>query len=219
MCFCLCMEAVQRGKLVATDEKHIFHWNTQHVFYLNTYISVYTDPQMFPHYQTSINYIEATLQTTKTFSLNSVAANVIQAEPGPKQAFFLPAFKHFLWFVSSFLRWILCLGHQELWGRADPSATAIPSRCWGHEDLPHPVWVPSPAGLQELHPPHHSSGNGHPAAGRQPQQSLGYNNHVLGYTTPCTGGYIYTPQTIWNCLCCYGTRCYIKVCGTMWHHT
>lgn len=57
-------------------------------FYLNAYISACADPQMFPHYQTSINYIEATLQTTKTFSLNSAAANVIQAQPVPIQAFF-----------------------------------------------------------------------------------------------------------------------------------
>lgn len=119
-----------------------------------------------------------------------------------KKKWMLAAFKCFLWFVSSLLCWILCLGHHEFWERADPPATAIPSRCWGHEDLPHPVWVPSPAGLQELHPPHHSPGNGHPAAGHQPQQSLGYNNHVLSYTTPCSEGYIYTPQTIRNCLCC-----------------
>lgn len=117
--------------------------------------------------------------------------------------------KHILWFVS----WCLCLGHQEFWERADPSAAPIPSRCRGHEDLPHSVWVPSPAGLQELHPPHHSPGNGHLAAGCQPQQSLRYNNQVLGHTTPCTGGYIYTPQIL-NCLFCYGTDLY----KSLWYH-
>lgn len=154
-------------------------------------------PKPFPYIQSLPTWSQQSGEQNKLFFFSKLAA-----------------FKRFLWFVSSFLCWILCLGHQEFWMRADPPATAIPSRCWGHEDLPHPVWVPSPAGLQELHPPHHSPGNGHPAAGRQPQQSLGYNNHVLGYTTPCSEGYIYTPQTIRNCLCCYVTHLY----KSLWRH-
>lgn len=73
------------------------------------------------------------------------------------------------------------LGHQELWESVDPSAAALPSRRGGHEDLPHTVRVPGPAGLQELHPPHHPTGNGHPPAKRQPQQSIGYHTcmHTL----------------------------------------
>lgn len=94
-----------------------------------------------------------------------------------------------LWSVSFsfFLRPNLCLGHQEFWESVNPSAAALPSWCRGHEDLPHLVRVPGPAGLQELHPPHYPPGNGHPPARRQPQQSLGYHTcmhtlHVMFYT-------------------------------------
>lgn len=69
----------------------------------------------------------------------------------------------------------ICIGQQEFWESVDPSAAPISSWCRGHEDLPHLVWVPGSAGLQELHSPHHSPGNGHPPARRQPQQSIGYH--------------------------------------------
>lgn len=67
-----------------------------------------------------------------------------------------------------------CLGHQEFWEPADPSASTLPSWCRGHEDLPHLVRVPGPAGLQKLHPPHYTPSNGYSAARCQPQQSIGY---------------------------------------------
>lgn len=76
-----------------------------------------------------------------------------------------------------------CLGDHKLWKSADPSAAAFPTWCGGHEDISHPVRVPSPAGLQELHTPHYSTGNSHSQARCQPQQSIGYHAFMKFYST------------------------------------
>lgn len=72
-------------------------------------------------------------------------------------------------------------GQQEFWEFVDPSAATLPPWCGGHEDLPHLVWVPGSAGLQELHPPHYPPGDGHPPARCQPQQSIGYHACMLTF--------------------------------------
>lgn len=187
MDFCL---HVEERRTCGYRKKHVFPWNMHHVFKNYIKSSTKWPTNVALPIQLQLQDIQAMLQTTNGFSLNSMthfagSAKLIQAKQRAKQAYFnlmLLVFTHFLSFFSSLLRWTLCLGHQEFWECADPSAATIPSRCRGHEDLPYSLWVPSPAGLQELHPLHHSPGNGHPAAGRQPQQSLRYNNHVLGYT-------------------------------------
>lgn len=70
------------------------------------------------------------------------------------------------------------LGNHEFWESADPSAASLPTWRGGHEDLSHPVRVPSPAGLQELHTPHYPTGNSHSPARHQPQQSIGYHTFM-----------------------------------------
>lgn len=113
----------------------------------------------------------------------------------------------------------LCLGHQEFWESVDPSASTLSSRRRGHEDLPHLVWVSSPAGFQELHPPHYPPGDGHPAARRQPQQSIGY--HTRMHTLEVF--FFFFKHLSSHLKLISGssgnrTSCYVTPCCTMWCH-